>query len=236
MIELYHERSVFMPEFVLRLLGKSRTRFFDFCQEVEILRKIWHAGSISGVAALNWYLESWEVKVLIIWSALLLSFGYEWLRKRVTIPLVRSLEREHETAGGRTTMVDFLVGCAICVTLFPQFVVTVALLVTAWCDPAAAFVGQASKVKTRWRNSRKSVEGTFTCAGTAFLVAALCYKMKLWPLLLVSGILCSIVELKTKQWTIRSGPFAGHLTPADNFFIMLTASSSLCVVEFLLRQ
>jgi dolichol kinase len=225
-----------MPEFVLRLLGRTRTRFFDFCQRVELARKIWHAGSISGVAALNWYLESWTLKLLLIWSALLLAIGYEWLRKRVTIPLVRSLEREHETNGARTTMVDFLVGCALCISLFPDYAVTVALLVTAWCDPAAAFVGQASEVKTRWRHSRKSVEGTFTCAATAFLVAGFCYKMQYWPMLLVCGVLCSVVELKTKQTAYKSGPFKGHLSLADNFFIMLTASVTLSVVELLQRS
>jgi len=225
-----------MPEFVLRLLGRTRTRFFDFCQRVEILRKIWHVSSISGVAALNHYIEDWSLKVMLIWGGLIVSLGYEWLRRRVSIPLVGALERDHETAGARTTMVDFLLGTAICVSFFPSYAVTVALLVTAWCDPAAAFVGQASHAKTRWRHSRKSVEGSLTCAGTAFLVAGLCYKMQFWPILIFCGVLCSYAELKTKQKPIQRGPFRGYLSPADNFYLMLTATLTLSVVELLLRR
>lgn len=225
-----------MPEFVIRVWTSVWTRFFSFCTKVELPRKIWHVLSISGAAWLSFLLEGYWLRIGVATVSFVAFYAFERIYRRYNLNWFRAVEREAERNGRRSAVPDFLAALVLGTIFFPPEVLTTALLVTAWCDPAAAFIGQATERPTRWSGSRKSVEGTVIC----FMVAATVVLVRdpvseIWVPLSVAFV-AATTELQTKQRILKTGRFAGWLTPADNFWITISSGMVLWIAYFLTIQ
>ena len=220
-----------MSEAIYRALADARALFSSFSARVELPRKLWHCLTITLAAWLAYLIDDYLIRVILTIIALMIGIGFEWLRTRVAIPLIAALHRKKEIEGQRTTVVDFLAALCIGAVFFEQQVLVAALLITAWCDPAAAFVGQIHPKPTKWPGSKKSVEGTLVCAAVAIGIALFMIPIVV-PMgaIVVVGIGSALAELLSYQHLIMKGRFKGCLTPADNFWIVVTTCILIAIV------
>lgn len=189
--------------------------------EPEPIRNLWHA-SFGLLILLLSILQVERRTVLLILAILTLVYGIldwyrfrnarwnEWVVSSTPLRLIlRHEEREHMTSS-----FWLLLGALLASALFSRQVASLALLYTAWCDPAASFVGRyfQSKdiVKDKVRKGSLNKKSWAGCTAAALLgslislVFLVCtannfesvsaYVLRIFSTSLLGGVIASLAE------------------------------------------
>ncbi|CAG8476362.1 10508_t:CDS:2 [Paraglomus occultum] len=143
----------------------------------EIPRKLFH--SSIGFPVL--YLYSTHADALAIRNVLailfvmgitadLLRFNIQWFNT-IYIKIFGFLMREVEKRDKINGVVFYLAGCILVLSIFPQDIAAISILILSWCDTAASCFGRAFGHLTYKFSSGKSVAGTLGAILTGCLAA-----------------------------------------------------------------
>jgi dolichol kinase len=193
----------------------------------EWVRLVFHILSISLAGALALVVEDPVTRGGVLCSFLALFALFEvartsrlgWFSDALNRIVVRPQERTTRSAS-----MDFMAGFAVCFLLFDASVLAAVAFITAWCDPMARLIG-VSVGSYRWPQSRKTIEGSITCALLAGAIAGLCVQPLSLPGMVGVGLAAMFAELAPQR--VYPTRFGDIITPADNFYIPLASGVAL---------